>query len=429
MQLRKSVCLFVGILLCATLSLTVGARESASKKDDQYAHATRKDPRNDMTEREQRDLNKAVDLINDDKGTEALPLLEKVIDNGRASKTGKSTAYHLKGQVEWQEDKYPEAIADIRKALETDGLSNAQHYGAMYQVAQLQLNEEKYADALATLERWLAESGAQTPDSYALRANIEYRLDKFPEAVASMEKAIAANGGQRKPEWTQILMASYMEQDKYDEAARMIQQDLAKDPDNKQLRNQLANIYIQAEQPEKAQALLAQAKSSGQVNTEDDYLQLAKLYAAGDKPKDAAATLKEGFAKGIIKPSYDSYKLLGDVCNQAEDDACAIDAYTKASPMAKDGNADYQLGYLLFYTDRSKEAKAAFDRAIAKGGLHQEGEAYLLRGDAENDYGNAAAAMADWKKAAGYPTTKSMAEQRIRIAGSGGRMKRAGKKQ
>ncbi len=220
-------------------------------------------------------------------------------------------------------------------------------------------------------------------------------------------------------------MASYFGLDKYDEAAVVVQQQLDKDPKNKKLVNQLATIYIQGDKPQKALDLMAKAKGQGLFTTGDDYVQLAKLYAMASKPKDAAATMQEGFAKGVIPASFESYKLQGDVCAQAEEDACAIDGYSKASPLAKDGNVDYQLGYLLFYSNKSKEAVDTLNRAISKGGLTQIGEAYLLRGDAENDLDQHAPATADWNKAAGYPSTKAMAEQRLKAAKSGVKIKRA----
>ena len=71
---------------------------------------------------------------------------------------------------------------------------------------------------------------------------------------------------------------------------------------------------------------------------------------------------------------------------------------------------------------------AALTRAISKGSLRQEGEAYLLRGDAENDMNQLSAATADWQKASGYPSTKTMAEQRLKAAKGGVKIKRAAKK-
>ena len=401
---------------------------SKGKKDEnKYPNATRKEPKLDMASGDQKDLNKAADLINENKNDEAEPLIQKVIANDRASKYAQAFAHQLQAQVNWEKDKNAEAIAEYRKAVELDALPNDAHFQVIYQIAQLQIQDEKYADALATIDQWEKLTGATTADELALKANAYYRTDKFQEAIDTMKKAVSMTD---KPNdsWTQILMASYFELNQFDQAAEVVQQQMQKNPNDKKLLNQLATIYIQADKPQQALDLMAKAKSQGQITTSEDYMQLAKLYGAADKYKDASATLKEGLDKGILKPSFDVYKLQGDVCTQAEDDACAIDAYTKASPQAKDGNVDYQLGYLLFYSDKSKDAAEALTRAISKGGLRQEGEAYLLRGDAENDLNQTSAATADWQKASGYPSTKTMADQRLKAAKGGVKIKRAEKK-
>lgn len=397
------------------------------KGENKYPNATRKEPKLDMSSGDQKDLNKAADLINENKNDEAEPLVQKVISNDHASKYAQAFAHQLQAQINWEKDKNAEAIAEYRKAVELDALPNDAHFQVIYQIAQLQIQDEKYADALTTLDQWEKETGATTADELALKANAYYRTDKFQEAIDTMKKAVSMTD---KPNdsWTQILMASYFELNKFDEAAEVVQQQMAKNPNDKKLLNQLATIYIQADKPQQALDLMAKAKSQGLITTGEDYMQLAKLYAAADKYKDAGATIKEGLDKGVLKPSFDVYKLQGDVCTQGEDDACAIDAYTKASPQAKDGNVDYQLGYLLFYSDKSKDAAEALTRAITKGGLKQEGEAYLLRGDAENDLNQAAAATADWQKASGYPSTKQMADQRLKAAKGGVKIKRAEKK-
>jgi uncharacterized protein HemY len=406
-------------------------KSAKAKKDDnktnKYPNATRKEPKLDMSAGDQKDLNKAADLINDNKNDEAEPIVQKVLSNDKASKYAQAFAHTLQAQINYEKDKSADAIAEYKKAVDMDALPNDAHFQTIYQIAQLQIQDEKYADALVTLDQWAKLTGAETGDELALKANAYYRTDKYQDAVDNMKKALSLSD---KPSdsWTQILMASYFALNQYDQAAQVVQQQMAKNPNDKKLLNQLATIYIQADKPQQALDLMAKAKSQGQITTSEDYMQLAKLYGAADKYKDAAATIKEGLDKNILKPSFDVYKLQGDLCTQSEDDACAIDAYTKASPQAKDGNIDYQLGYLLFYSDRSKDAAEALSRSITKGGLRQEGEAYLLRGDAENDLNQASAALADWQKATGYPSTKAMAEQRIKAAKGGVKIKRAEKK-
>jgi len=414
-------------IVCATALLFSAGVLAAKKEETKYPHATRQEPKLDMSSGDQRDLNKAADLVNASKNDEAEPLVQKVLSNEKASKYAQAFAHQLQAQIAWEKDKSDEAIAEYKKAIELDALPNDAHFQIIYQVAQLQIQDEKYADALTTLDQWQKLTGTENADELALKANAYYRTDKFQEAIDTMKRAISMSDKPNES-WTQILMASYFELNQYDQAAQVIQQQLDKNPTDKKLLNQLATIYIQADKPQQALDLMAKAKSQGLITTGDDYLQLAKLYAAADKHKESSATIKEGLDKGVLKPSFDVYKLQGDVCVQAEDDPCAIDAYTKASPQAKDGNVDYQLGYLLFYADRAKEAADALSRAITKGGLRTEGEAYLLRGDAENDMNQSAAALADWQKAAGYPSTKTMADQRIKAAKGGVKIQRAKKR-
>ncbi len=418
------------IALCAAMLVFVSTAAAAKKDSEpvnEYPSATRSDPKASMSSREQRDLSKATDLVNDGKNEEAQPLIEKALSDKKIGPYAEAFAQQLLGRIYWDQDKEEQALVATKKAVDLDALPNNAHFGLMYQLAQMQVQVEKYDDALATLARFNKETGAESADQIALLGNIYYRLDKFQEAADTMKRAIAASE-EPKESWNQILMASLFETDQYDEAANVLKAQIAKKPDDIKLLKQLATVYINGDKYPQAIELLSTAKQKGLINSADDYVQLAKLYANAEKPKDAAATLKEGMSKGIVESNYENNKLLGDVCNQAEDDPCAIEAYEKASAQSTDGNSDYQLGYMLFYAERGPEAKIALDRAIKKGGLRQEGEAYILLGDIESYADNNAAALAAWQKAETFPSTKTMAAQRIKVIRSGVKLKRTIKK-
>lgn len=406
---------------------TISFARDTKKEDNPYPHATRKEPKASLGSSEQTALNKAADLLNDGKDADAQPYAEKVLGSGKASPYAKAFAQELLGTIYWNADKPDQAIDGYKKAIELDALPNKSQFSLLYRLAQMQLQSEKYEDSLATLERWEKETRSQNSDELALKANAYYRLDKFQPAIDTMKQAIA-KAEKPNDSWSQILMASYFELNQYDEAAKVVQAMLAKDPGNKKLINQLAQVYIQGDKPDQALQVLAKAKSDGLFNTADDYSQLAKLYSMAEKPKEGAAIVKEGLAKNVLQGNLDNYKLLGDLCMQAEDDACALDAYGKAAPLAKDGNVQYQLGYLQFYAGNSKDAVDSLSQAISKGGLRQEGEAYLLRGDAHNDLGQSTAAGADWQKAATFPSAKSMAEQRLQALKKGAKINASKKK-
>lgn len=409
------------LLFCIGVTLLLSTHFAfAAGKDakNEFPNATRKDPKPEISETAQKQLTTAYKQIDENQDDKAAEILHKVVEDKRASAYARALALQALGQIDWQKDDYPSAIESMRQAVKLDALPNKAQFQAIYQIAQLSLLQEKYQEALDAITDWFKQSGAQTADAYAIQGNAYYRLDKFQDAINSLKEALAIA---EKPNesWMQIIMACYFELEQYDEAGKVAEQQLAKDPNNKKLIQQLSSIYINAKQEQKALDLMASAKQKGLITTEEDYKQLAQLYNYADKSKESTAILMEGLQKGVLKPAYDIYKLLGDAYALAQDDPHAIDAYGKASPFAKDGNVDYLRGHLLLDADRSKEAKDALTQAIAKGGLKQEGEAYILLGNAEYDLGNNAAAIAAYQKAKNYPSTQKMAESWLKSINSG----------
>jgi predicted Zn-dependent protease len=413
--MRNSMRAILGVL--AVLLFTIASAAPKEEKNE-YPNAARKDPKPEMSAGTQKDLNKALDLVNNNQYDEAMPLLQKILDDSKASKYAHAVALEAEAQAASGKNDDEAAIKHFHDAYALDALPNSQQFQVLYNTAILQIQSEKYADALATLTEWFKVTGSQKADAYALQGNAYYRLEQYQPAIDAMKKALAASD---KPNdsWYQILMASYAQLDQYDEAAKILEQQLAKNPNDAKLTTQLATVYLKAKQDQKAVDLLASAKQKGVLTGENDYKLMAQLYDQLDKPKEGAAILSEGFAKNIVKPSYEMYKLLGDSYALANDDTHAIEAYGKASALSKDGNVDYVRGSLLMNNDHPKEAVDALRQAVAKGGLKQPGEAYILLGDAENNQNNTSAAVAAWEKAKGYPSARQMAEQRLKNQKSG----------
>ena len=409
--MRHSTRAILGV--AAALFLACGSVVAKEEAKNEYPNATRKDPKLDMSAGTQKDLNKALDLVNSDKYDEAMPLLQKIVDDSKASKYAHAMALYGEAQVANGKNDDATAIARFKEAYAIDALPNNQQFQVLYNIAVMEIQSEKYDDALNTLNDWFKVTGSQKAEAYALQGNAYYRLDKFQQAVDSIKKALSL-ADKPSDSWYQILMASYAELDQYDEAAKVLEQQRAKNPNDVKLITQLATVYVKGKQDQKAVDLLADAKQKGLLTGENDYKLMAQLYDQLDKPKEGAAVLSEGFSKNIIKPSYEMYKLLGDSYALANDDTHAIEAYGKAAPLSKDGNVDYVRGSLLLNNERGKEAVEALRQAIAKGGLKQPGEAYILLGDAENNQENNAGATAAWEKAKGYPSTRQMAESRLK---------------
>jgi len=345
-------------------------REAAKKPvaaAEQYPEATRKSPEVRASSQQQRKLQKLIDLYDEDKGAEARVLADEIIAAEKANAYDKSFAAQMAAQVVYDLDDSAAAMDYLSKTLEFDGLDNNGHYAAMLMLAQLQMQEEQYEQALATFDRLFIETKVQKPEHLALKGNVLYRMERFDEAAEVLKQAIAA-APEPRADWSQLLMASYFDSGKTEEASRLAEEIAANSPADKRAQMNLVAAYLQADQYDKAAAVLERLRASGQLTDEREYRQLYSTYLnAEGKEREAASVIAEGLEKGVLQPNHETYLALGQAYYFSEQVQPAIAAYRKAAPLAKDGETYLNLAKLLWQEDRLGEAKAAAREALAKG--------------------------------------------------------------
>lgn len=378
-------------------------------KKDEFPNATREAPRT-STSNAVDGIQKAYDHLAEGRNDEAKALLEKALANTRATKYEQALALQGLSQIAYDADDVSGAIDFNQRAIALDALDNQAQFNLIYQQAQLNLMEENYEAALTAIADWFQLSGNRTPEALALKGNAEYRLERYDAAIQTMTEAISLSP-EPDGSWYQLLIAAYTDADRGAEAAQMIEGLLVKDPDNKGLAQQAANLYLDLEQHDKATTVLRSAYDRGLLTEQADLKSLWQLYAFAGKPDEAAMVINAGIDKGIVTPDHAVWKSLGDAYASAEQWPKAIEYYTKAAPTAPDGQLDFLRGQLMIQeTDQLADGKAAVQKAIARGGLEREGDAWILVGMAENELGNTDAAVAAYRKAATFESSRKMAE-------------------
>jgi tetratricopeptide (TPR) repeat protein len=312
-------------------------------------------------------LQKIIDLQDADKLAEARTLADEVLANGAFNTYDHAFAAQLAAQAAYAADDTAGAIGYLNKTLELNALDNNGHYNSMFMLAQLQMQEDQLAPGLATLERFLTESGSTNPDHLALKGQALYQLEKYPESAAVF-KQLVESSPEPKDQWLSLLMSSYAETGKTEEAIALAEKIAAKDPADKKKQMNLAAVYSQAEKFDKAAAILEKLRASGQLNEERDYKVLYSTYLNMEgREKDVATVINDGLGKGILKPEYQTYLALAQSYYFSDQIAPAIDAYRKAAPLSTDGETYLNLARLLWQNDRIPEAKEAAKQAMAKG--------------------------------------------------------------
>src|SRR5690606_27275486 len=119
-------------------------------------------------------------------------------------------------------------------AYEADGLENNGHYQMLLQVGQLQYQDDLYGEAVVTFDRFLKETRKEDPQVLALKGGALYQLERYDESAEALKRAIAASDAPSE-NWTQMLLGTYINQEKFGEATALAESLLAKKPDDTRL--------------------------------------------------------------------------------------------------------------------------------------------------------------------------------------------------
>lgn len=411
--LIKAVFLFsaLGLALASTPADAQRNRrgsEAQQKKEVLYPNAVRKEPKIKPVARLQRDVQKLVEAYDEQKYDQVIERGEKLVGNKSAGAYERAMAFQLIGVAKNEQEDGAGAIEAFVNAIQADGLDNNGHYQMMLQLAQLQAQEDRFQEASATLDRFLDETRSEAAQALALRGSIAYQMEDYGNAVTYMKRAIAASP-EPQDSWNQMLMATYINQENYPEAIKLGEALLAKKPDDARLLYNIATMYAQADQDDKATALLEQGRSKGLLD-ERGYRQLYALYMNMEKKEaQAISVIDDGLAKGVLKPSAEIYTVLGQAYYFSDQTGKAIESYRKALPFAKDGETALNLARLLSNEEQFAESKALAQDAIAKG-LRRPGDAWMVIARNEFGLGNRSAMVAAYREAAKHPETKEQAE-------------------
>jgi tetratricopeptide (TPR) repeat protein len=412
-------------LLLALASSPVVARDKAQPKpDSQYPNATRHEPKNDLTTKDQKKLQTALDELNANDTAKAQPDLQSILDSSK-SKYAQAMALRGLAVIKFNAGDYKGSVTLIQQALQNESLPNDDYFAIEYMLALAQQADKQYQASLDTIAKWRADGKKETAESYALEGNDYYQLGKYPEAIAAVKKAQSMTD-KPNPQWNQILLASYSASGQSDQAAQLAEKNVNVNPNDPDALNNAIAILMQAQKYPEAIKLMEKARASGALKTEQNYVDLAKLYfnqAQSDEDPapnagKAIAALNEGMSKGVVTASADNYLLLGEAQHLAGKSADAAQSFTKALPLAKDGEVSLQFANLELEESHYSQARDMAKQAIQKG-VKRKGIAYLVLAGSERGLKNKSGQIAALKMAAQQPESAQQAKDQLKKLGAG----------
>ncbi len=304
------------------------------KRPDLYPNATRVSPEAQASGKLLKEL-QALQALHDKQDMPGvMAKADEIAAMANASSYAKAFAYSLAANAAADQDDQDKAATYFSKALDSNGLDNDSHFTAMFNLAVIQYQQEKYKESLASIDRFLTETKSEKPEHLAFRAGLLANLGRNQEAADAYKALIAKNPNDKR-----VLMnavAALQAADKYDQA----------------------NL------------LLEDAYKRGMLTESSELRALYVGYINAGRWKDAKAIIDAGTSKGVIEQNPQlakDYMVLAQNAYAEDNTSLAIEMYSKAAPIAADGEAYLNLAKVLGNSGKKAEAKAAAQKALDKG--------------------------------------------------------------
>jgi tetratricopeptide (TPR) repeat protein len=393
------------------------AQAATVKEPAQFPNAKREDPKPEPSKvgSKLNDLNKLVEAQKND---EAIAMADEILANPKATGSDRAFAAYY-ASAAWRDKdttSFANSITYMQKALDANGMTNNAHYGNMLQLAAMLKNDERYAEALVVIDRYLTETASEDPKAYDMKGDALFRLNRHAESNEALQKAIAGGeGGSNAPA---MMQANYKALGKTGDATKVLEDMVAKKPNDKVLLQNLASAYRTSNQDAKAVAIVDRMRAGGMLTEAVDYDNAINVLMSADgHEKDATALMNEGLKKGVLKEDFRTFTMIGQTEYNAGRYPQALDAWSKAAPLAPDGETYLNVAKLQRNQENWPAAKAAAKQALAKG-LKKKGDAWILIAAVEQAANNEAGSLDALREAAKYPETKKEAQEALRQAGA-----------
>jgi len=364
-------------------------------------------------------INRAQELIADNRSQEAITRLEKLASRTKANGFEHAVVLQSLGYAYLGIDRYKSGAQALEKALDTNALPMDVTANIIYVLVQVHAGMDQHETALGYIKRWfkLSEDPAnKLPDpkaeAYLLCANILAQLERYAEALPYAKQAIQRAEKPNKS-WYQFLMALHYELEQYREVAGILETMIEYWPEDEALWRQLSSIYIALKEDKKALATLELAYQRGMLRDEKNLLNLARLSSYIGVPERGGRILKKSLEQGQVASNGKNWELLANLWTQAKEMDQAIEALKRAAELKADPKLYLRQVQLNYEHGNWQGTIEAARQAVRRNDKNVVGQSYLLMGLAYMELDQMETARKNLMKAQKYKKSSRQATQWI----------------
>lgn len=280
---------------------------------------------------------------------------------------------------------FPQAINAFEQLLKQPDIPQQLIDSTRYTLAQLYFAEGNVAKATQTLEQWFKTAENPNPDAHILLAQMYLQAEKLDPALNQLLKAFEVAKAQKKDtkeNWYALLQYVYAEKQQYKKQVEVLETLVNRWP-KRNYWLAMMGAYSELGMDKKQLASMDAAYQQGMLDQESYLISYAQLLAANEQPYQAAKVMQKGLDAQQIKESAKNLERIGEYYRRAQETGKAIPYLQKAAEQTDDGEVAIRLAYVYLNRYMYKEAIAAVELGLRKGGVKKPLEARFLLGQAQ----------------------------------------------
>lgn len=325
--------------------------------------------------------------------------------------------HNFYGFIYYNENDLPKAIAAFEKVVAEEGIPESLRVSTTFSLAQLAMANSDYEKVIAFLDQWDAINTKPITDGYyVLRAQTYYQLKDFKQGLNYITQAITlsdSEGKTPKENWLVLQRAMYYSLNQTDKVVDVLER-MVKLYNKPEYWVQLSGMYGELGKERQQLSVIEAAYQQGFLTSKSDLRQLAQVYLYNGLAYKAATVMSKAIDAGIAEQTAKNYAFVAEAMIQAKEDEKSIMYFAKAADLSPSGKYDQRLAEVYVNTEQFEEAADAARKALDKGDLDFESNAFVALGMAQYNLQNFDASILAFEQAQKHKKSQRLAQQWIK---------------
>ena len=406
----------IGLSIVTPTALTLLPGVSIASAQAAQEQKTKRVPA--LREKVYSQLARAQKLADDGDVKAGLEALDSINERSSSMNSYEIAMMHnFYGFIYYNQNDLPKAIASFERVVAEEGIPETLRLSTTFSLAQLAMANSDYDKVIAFLDNWDEINTQPIPEGYyLLRAQTYYQLKDYKQGLDYITKVISLSddeGKTPKENWLVLQRAMFYSLNQTNKVVEVLER-MVKLYDKPEYWVQLSGMYGETGQEKKQLAVIEAAYQQGFLTSRADLRQLAQVYLYNGLAFKAAEVMSKAIDNGIAEKTAKNYAFVAEAMIQAKEDEKSIEYFVKAADLSDHGQYDQRLAEVYVNTEHYEDAADSARKALDKGGLDFESNAFVALGMAQYNLQNFDASILAFEQAEKHKKSQRLAKQWIK---------------